>query len=783
MVWFNLTSIIMVFSKLPKCETLAYPELARLESDDVHYTSDAYETEIKGVAVTVAFGKVKRDFEAPPYEVVYYPIYLIHKYSHDVIRKIGVVEYFKSDESRLDENLELDVVSAPFRPLIFAYITVDMLKLANLKSAEISKRAQEEKRKKREKRVQENQGQEKAAAAFETPKKITMLASNTDAVTSMSALRPVVRVDSVEDPDADTDAEVEAEAGEGVASEAVRDITLPTQTKALADKERAEYVSSGSSGKSGSNGNPSKEWIQQFMKNRHFGIEDNEGGNDSIFACIRDGLLSQGNTTITIEKMRVKLAEMATKELFQEYMKHYNKYVALYKQASEQLQEKNKQIIALKERIQGKHLSAKEMLEVKSELERLAKAGEDKKSRVEFLKEIVTHQYGYMRHTEGKFENFKTVLTTRAFVPDAWALRALERAYNISIVRMSESRFRDGDLDNVVVCGDRADDAPGLGLSMVTSSSYKPAVFIVVSVNDATSSTSSTSYRLIRYRSKGSFSFAELPYDIRTQIVTKCIENPETEFAFLPQFKRVLEIYPTALTSGQKRRGAVGGAAGSDYSDHSDHDDAGLAAYDNDDGLGGGGGGSKGRAKDVPVFQIYNRAGTDKPGRGAGEYMPSGMQHLFVPLATHAHWRRVLTNMSESPFVLDGRTWFSVEHYYQGSKFKKHNHDFYLQFALDSKSEISKNPELAKAAGSERGMFRGKLYRPKAVTVDRDFFSSGRGAQALANGMEAKFRQNPEMKNILLGTLNARIYHFQRGERPILFRPLLQIRTKLEAKL
>jgi predicted NAD-dependent protein-ADP-ribosyltransferase YbiA (DUF1768 family) len=775
LVWFNLTSIIMVFSKLPKCETLAYPELARLESDDVHYTSDAYETEIKGVAVTVAFGKVKREFEAPPYEVVYYPIYLIHKYSHDVIRKIGVVEYFKTDESRLDENLELDVASAPFRPLIFAYITVDLLKLANLKSAEISKRAQEEKRKKREKRVQESQASEKQEKrVFETPKKITMLAANTDAVTSVSALRPVVRVDSVEDPGADSDVEVEAEEGVALEAETVRDVTLPTQTKALADKERAEYVSSGSSG-GGGGGNKQQEWIQQFMKNRHFGIEDNEGGNDSLFACIRDGLLSQGNTTLTIEKMRVKLAEMATKELFQEYMKHYNKYVALYKQASEQLQEKNKQIVALKERIQGKHLSAKELLEVKSELERLAKAGEDKKSRVEFLKEIVTHHYGYMRHTEGKFENFKTILTTRAFVPDAWALRALERAYNISIVRMSESRFKDGDLDNVVVCGDRSDDAPGLGLGMVTTSSYKPAVFIVVSVNDdtsSTSSTSSTSYRLIRYRSKGSFSFAELPYDIRTQIVTKCIENPETEFAFLPQFKRVLEIYPTALT-GQKRRGAVGGDAGSDYSDHSDHDD----------GMGGGGDGSKSRAKDVPVFQIYNRAGTDKPGRGAGEYMPSGMQHLFVPLATHAHWRRALTNMSESPFVLDGRTWFSVEHYYQGSKFKKHNHDFYLQFALDSKSEISKNPELAKAAGSERGMFRGKLYRPKAVTVDRDFVSSGRGAQALVNGMEAKFQQNPEMKNILLGTLNARIYHFQRGERPILFRPLLQIRAKLEARL
>jgi hypothetical protein len=102
---------------------------------------------------------------------------------------------------------------------------------------------------------------------------------------------------------------------------------------------------------------------------------------------------------------------------------------------------------------------------------------------------------------------------------------------------------------------------------------------------------------------------------------------------------------------------------------------------------------------------------------------------------------------------------------------------------MDSKSEISKNPELAKAAGSESGIFKGVLYRPKAVTVDRDFFSSGRGTQSLASAVEAKFRQNTDMRNILLATLNAKIYHFQRGERPVLFKPLLQTRAKLEAAL
>lgn len=746
----------MVFSRLPGCETLAYPELAQLENDDIHYTTDAYETEIKGIAVTIAFGKVKREFDKPPYEAVYYPIYLVHKYNHSVIRKIGLVEYFTSDESHLDENLELNVVASPFRPLIFPYITVDMLRKANMKSVEIVKQIGEEKAKKREKRMLDaaddsdtgKKGKGKNANAnanAETPKKITMMASNVGAVTAISDLRPVVRVDSVNDVDDSEESGSDTAASEknpGPNVDAViRDVTLPTQTKALADKERAEYVHSEETGRD--------VWIQQYMKNRHFGIEDNEGGTDSLFACIRDALLSQGNTTLTIEQMRVKLASMATKELFQEYIKHYNKYTALLKQASEQLQEKIKQGNELKERIKGKHLSPSDMLKVKTEMTQNATEQREKKTRVDFLKDIVTKQYGYMRQTESKFDNFKTILTTRTFIPDAWALRALERAYNISIIRMSEERFKDGDLDNVIVCGDRAADAPGLGLSMVTTSTYKPSIFIVVSVDEH------NNYRLIRYRTKGSFSFVELPYDIRTQIVTKCIENPETEFAFLPQFKRVLEIYPNS----QSQSGGGRNKSGDDDSETAN------------------------RTRDVPVFQIYNRSGNDKPGHGPGEYVPSGMQHLFVPLSKYPNWRRSLTNMAESPFVLDRRTWFSVEHYYQGSKFKKHNHDFYLQFSLDSKSEISKNPELARAAGSESGIFQGKLYRPKAVTIDRDFFSGGRGAEALSSAMEAKFRQHTDLRNILLGTLNARIYHFQRGERPILFKPLLQIRSKLESKI
>jgi hypothetical protein len=46
--------------------------------------------------------------------------------------------------------------------------------------------------------------------------------------------------------------------------------------------------------------------------------------------------------------------------------------VALYKQASEQLKEKNKQGAAFTERIRGKHLSPTEVLKVTSEMKATA---------------------------------------------------------------------------------------------------------------------------------------------------------------------------------------------------------------------------------------------------------------------------------------------------------------------------------------------------------------------------------------------------------------------------
>jgi len=178
------------------------------------------------------------------------------------------------------------------------------------------------------------------------------------------------------------------------------------------------------------------------------------------------------------------------------------------------------------------------------------------------------------------------------------------------------------------------------------------------------------------------------------------------------------------------------------------------------------------------VFQFYTGS-MDKPapGAGAGEIMgPEGVKE-YEDLKRIPSWRKMLSNYWPAVFILDGHKWLSVEHYYQGSKFKRQNKDYYLQFSLDSHSELSKNQAMAEGAGGN-GKYQGTVIRDKKIKIDDDFFS-GRDKKEMEDAMFAKFSQNEDLKKVLLATKRAKLTHFVRGNPPVVFNELMRVRQRL----
>jgi predicted NAD-dependent protein-ADP-ribosyltransferase YbiA (DUF1768 family) len=270
---------------------------------------------------------------------------------------------------------------------------------------------------------------------------------------------------------------------------------------------------------------------------------------------------------------------------------------------------------------------------------------------------------------------------------------------------------------------------------------------------------------LITYKTHGALAFSELPYDIKLLVTTKCLENQTCGYSAIPQFKlfqrelgiRVDEI-PNENLDDLLEEVHIGGGGGSNSARNGAH------LY----------------TPDI-VFQFYANSNPNAlPGMGAGEKIPETEKIHFHKLTTFDNWRRKLSNFWNEPFMLDNHTWQSVEHYYQASKFKNNNREFYLKFSLDSRSEISSDPVLAKAAGSKTGKLNHRtIIRPSRITIDPDFFNHGRSEREMENAMFAKFSQNKNLKDLLLATRNAKLVHYQRGSRPEVYQNLMRVRNKI----
>jgi predicted NAD-dependent protein-ADP-ribosyltransferase YbiA (DUF1768 family) len=177
---------------------------------------------------------------------------------------------------------------------------------------------------------------------------------------------------------------------------------------------------------------------------------------------------------------------------------------------------------------------------------------------------------------------------------------------------------------------------------------------------------------------------------------------------------------------------------------------------------------------DIKLY-FYNNSSDIIPGKASGEKMPKNKIKSFSKLSKIKNWRKQLDNFWVQPFILDGKTWGSVEHYYQGSKFKNDNPKFYEKFSMDSKSSLSKNPLKAKELGEK------KNNRPGKIDVDKNYNKTIGNVNMYA-AQEAKFTQHEDLGKTLLATNKANLYYHRKGKYPIQNTNLMLIRKKLLSK-
>lgn len=707
----------MVLSKIDK--KVSYPELKKVDPSDLKKESNLYETEIKGINVIIAIGNAKTNYEDK--NIIYFPLYLVK--SNNKVIQIGVYEIKASDKNEyIDETGNLDIENVD-EPLIYVFVTKNMLDKMRLVPE--SEAVEETTKKTEDKYVQDNHSDEDDD-----------MKDSDEELADNNSKQMNDKINSKKRKNTEKTEKTEEEI---IISPVRKDIFSPTtdafvmpemleeENKEDAEKMRGKYLAQEKTSKKDYN------WIEKFMENYHYSIIENERGGDCLFATIHDGFSQIGQIT-SVQKIREKLSKEVNEQIFFDYKERYDIMKTTLVKDTQDIKHLELEYMNIKQKYENtldrnekKQLidAAKAINEQREKIMREKKVTAEVSQDVKFMKDIDT------------LDKFKEKIKSCEFWGETWALSTLERILNIKFILLSNEAYKEKDYANVLNCGELNDTI------LESRGEFMPEYYIILEY-------SGWHYNLVGYKKKQIFKFKELPYDIKKMVVSRCMEKNAGLFSLIPdfiQFKK--NEFAELLPNNQSR-----------FEELTEAKIRGL--YDEN-----------------MVFMFYDKsAGKKIPGKGNGEKIPNEMMRNFSELASIPDWRRKLDNFWIQPFTLDGKRWNSVEHYYQGSKFKENNPEFYLSFSIESGTELSKNPEMAKAAASSSGKYKGTLIRPKEVKIDADFYGK-RKEKENNDALYAKFSQNEELKRVLLETKNAKLLQYKIGKEPVIRDDLMLIRDKL----
>ena len=641
-------------------------------------------------------------------DIIYYPIYLINT-DERVAKQIGVFEILANQANEvLDDDDDLDIDKLP-HPLIYSFVTATMLDTDSRgKKAKLEGPA-----------VAQVEAEAEAEAEAEKEEaeseEVTMEATEVEAEAESEYQQ---KDESKEKEDADA------------LRSKMKALAIPAQTKNNAEAEHAEYKKL-----------PEQPWIQTHMKNNNFDIKDNEGGGDCLFAVIRDAYRTRGKY-VEVPELRRKLAAEATEEVFQNYKENYTMMSESISSTESEMRELADANAKLKQRLE-RTTEAKEQQAIIAESRRNAAQFKRLKAELALTREL--HKEFHFMKIVKTLEDFREMIKSCAFWADTWAISTLERALSIKLIILSSERFHSGEMGGVLQCGQLNDRV------LEDQGSFEPDFYIMAEHTGS-------HYKLITYKGEALLTFREIPYDIKIMVVEKCMERNAGPYNLIPQFRtfREEELGLKGLEEEQAVKEPALSALSASASSH-------APLYD-----------------DATVFQFYSKS-MDKPlpGTGTGETIERADIPKYAELAKESpQWRKMLSNLWEPPgddhakalFTLDDHKWRTLEHYLQGSRFRKENPKHYLQFSLDSDSDLSKSAALVQTAAKDD--------KYKDIKPDADY--GLREEKEREDAQWAKYNQNSYLADMLLNTRNAKLVQFRRGKPPVVCNELMRVRHRLQ---
>jgi len=684
-------------------QNIYYDQNRDLENDDIGYESNMYEIILYQRKYIIAVGKERKIPEKKNY--YYIPVYLIHK--NRVYSQIGAFEFESAEKNEkariqpfLDKEGDLDL-NRLGTIVLYHFVDDTFLKQSQseMSPAEINELEMEYQSKTRKQEIpteeQPPQQQEDDALSLVLPK----TKQSKQMIQSDQLLKDGIYIldKNKKLPD-----------------------TLLEETKEDSLRKRKEFNEKGSK---------KTVWIEKFMKNNDYDIVETLSNGDCLFDTIVIAFSQIGYIT-TVEKLRALLSNNLTDQLFQTYRNLYLNADQEKQNVEQRMRVISKTVKEMKKRLE--QITSKD--ERANLIDNIKKITEEYQKLKEELvsANVMIQEFQFMRGVNN-VEELREVVKTTNYWADTWAISTLEKLLNIKLLIFSEEYYQTGDEKSVFQCGQLNDE------DLERQGNFSPNFYIMTTY-------SGSHYRLISYNTKYIFKFSEIPYDVKIQVVIKCMERNAGPYYIIQDFRNF------------KSRIGLDPDEGFVYDD--DVQDTTLN-YD----------------KDV-VFMYYHRSNpSSKPGKGSNESIPDSKMGDYsdLKLKVNHDWRKKMDDYWIAEFKIDGMKWSSVEHYYQGSKFKNKNPDFTKLFSLDSDSEISKDVSLAREAGSKAST---KL-RPSNVKIDPDFYG-GRNLLEREKALYAKFTQNLDLKNILLATKQAKLMKYISKSPPEVDVVLMRVRNKIQ---